>query len=327
MKGIFSAFLLSVLWGVVSPAAATLNVFACEPEWGALAQELGGDKLVVFTATTALQDVHRIEARPSLIARARGADLLVCSGSELEVGWVPLLLTQAGNGRIRPGSPGYLEASQLLARSEIPGVVDRSLGDIDPSGNPHIHTDPRNIARVAEVMAKRLATLAHPNAESYRSRAASFQSRWQAAIQRWERDGARLKGVPLVVYHRDFSYFIRWLGMREVGSLEPKPGVPPAPAHLAELVERMRRDPAKMIIYSPYNSPKAAEFLSERTGMPAVMLPFTVGGSEKSKDLTTLFTPSVATRSWFPVALAGAWMMALNEPLASAATVATGLES
>jgi zinc/manganese transport system substrate-binding protein len=275
-------------------AAAALNVFACEPEWGALAQELGGDKVTVFTATTAQQDAHRIEARPSLIARARSADLLVCSGAELEIGWVPLLLTQAGNARIQPGAPGYLEASQFVARIEIPTVVDRSMGDVHPSGNPHIHTDPRNIARVAEVLAQRLAQIDAANAEFYRARAASFRERWQAAIQRWEREAAPLKGVPLVVYHRDFSYLIRWLGLREAGSLEPKPGVPPSPAHLAELVEAMKRQPAKMVVYSPYNSPKAAEFLSERSGVPALKLPFTVGGSEKAKDLFTLFDDTIA---------------------------------
>jgi zinc/manganese transport system substrate-binding protein len=294
VKSIFKAFLLSILGLSSLSASAALNVFACEPEWAALAQELGGDRLSVFSATTALQDPHRIEARPSLIARARNADLLVCTGSELEIGWVPLLLTQAGNARIQPGSAGYLEASQLVARIEIPTLVDRSLGDIHPSGNPHVHTDPRNIARVAEVLAQRLMQLDAANAETYRTRAASFQTRWQAAIQRWERAGAPLKGVPLVVYHRDFSYFIRWLGMREAGSLEPKPGLPPAPAHLAELVERMKREPARMVVYSPYNSPKAAEFLSERTGIPAVKMPFTVGGSEGAKDLFALFDDTIA---------------------------------
>jgi zinc/manganese transport system substrate-binding protein len=276
------------------PVLAALNVFACEPEWGALAQELGGDKLSVYTATTALQDPHRIEARPSLIARARNADLLICSGSELEAGWVPLLLQQSGNERIRQGSPGYFEASQAVPRLEIPAVVDRSLGDIHPSGNPHVHTDPRNIGAIAEVLAHRLAQLDPANAEPYRARAASFQARWQAAIQRWEREGAPLKGVALVVYHRDFSYFIRWMGMREAGALEPKPGVPPAPAHLAELVARMKREPAKMVVYSPYNSPRPAEFLSERSGVPAVPLPFTVGGSARAKDLFGLFDDTIA---------------------------------
>ena len=251
------------------PSAAALKVFACEPEWGALARELGGDKVSVYVATTALQDPHRIEARPSLIARARSADLMVCSGSELEIGWVPLLLTQSGNSRIQPGSPGFLEASQQVARIEIPKMVDRSMGDVHPGGNPHVHTDPRNIARVAAVLAERLTQIDPANAETYKARAESFQARWQAAIQRWERDGARLKDVPVVVYHRDLSYFIRWMGMREAGSLEPKPGIPPTPAHLAGLVEQMKRAPAKVIVYSPYNDARAAQFLSQRTGIPA----------------------------------------------------------
>ena len=275
------------------PAAAALNVFVCEPEWGALAKELGGDKVSVYSATTALQDPHRIEARPSLIARIRSADLVVCTGSDLEVGWLPLLFTQSGNAKIQPGSPGFLEASQFVARLEIPKVVDRSLGDIHPGGNPHIHLDPRNIAKVAEVLAERLAQIDPPNAGAYKTGSAAFLQRWKEAIGRWERDGARLKDVPVVVYHKDMSYFISWMGMREVGSLEPKPGLPPTPSHLADLVERMKKDPAKVVVYSAYNSPKAAEFLAERTGIPAVMLPFTIGGTDQAKDLFGLFDDTI----------------------------------
>jgi len=276
------------------PAAAALNVFACEPEWSALAQELGGDKVSVYSATTALQDPHRVEARPSLIARIRSADLLVCSGSELEIGWIPLLLTQSGNSKIQLGTPGYFEASQYVARLEIPKVIDRALGDIHPGGNPHVHTDPRNIARIAPVLMERMAQIDPANADGYRSRGKSFLERWQAAIARWEQQAAPLKGVPIVVYHKDFSYFINWTGMREAGSLEPKPGIPPTPSHLAELVDQMKRAPAKVIIYSPYNSPQAAEFLSGRTNIPAVMIPFTVGGTDKAKDLFGLFDDTIA---------------------------------
>jgi len=294
MNHAFKVFLATALSALAVPALAALNVFACEPEWAALAGELGGDKVNVYAATTALQDAHHIEARPSLIARARNADLMICSGSELEIGWVPLLLTQAGNSRIQPGSPGYLEASQLVERIEIPRVVDRSLGDTHPAGNPHVHTDPRNIARVAEALAQRLAQIDPADAEFFKSRAESFRTRWQSAIQRWEREGARLKGVPIVVFHKDFSYFIRWMGMRETGSLEPKPGIPPTPAHLAGLVDQMKRDPAKVIVYSPYNDARAAQFLSERTGIPAVMMPFTVGGTDRAKDLFGLFDDTMA---------------------------------
>jgi zinc/manganese transport system substrate-binding protein len=286
---ILRVFLLVSCCVSAIPAAAALNVFACEPEWAALAQELGGDKVNVYSATTAQQDAHHIEARPSLIARARNADFMICSGSDLEVGWLPLLLRQSGNDRIQPGSPGFLEASQFVVKLEIPKVVDRSLGDIHPGGNPHIHLDPRNIARVAEALADRLAVIDRANAGEYRKRAESFRQRWDAALQNWAQQAAPLRSVPIVVYHKDFSYFINWTGMREVGSLEPKPGVPPTPSHLAQLVEQMKRDPGKVVIYSPYNNPKAAEFLSQQANVPMVMIPFTVGGTEAAKDLFGLF--------------------------------------
>jgi zinc/manganese transport system substrate-binding protein len=282
------------LIAVASPTLAALSIFACEPEWGALAQELAGDKASIYSATTALQDPHRIEARPSLIARVRSADLLICTGSELEIGWLPLLLTQSGNSRIQLGAPGYFEASLYVARIEIPKTIDRSLGDIHASGNPHVHLDPRNIARVADALAERLVQLDPANADAFKARANSFRERWRAALSRWEKEAARLKGVPVVVYHKDMSYFLNWAGMREAGSLEPKPGLPATPAHLAELVEKMKREPAKVIVYSAYNSPKAAEFLSDRTKIPALMLPFTIGGTDKAKDLFGLFDDTIA---------------------------------
>src|SRR6266568_9078027 len=145
MKAILKFLAASGLAIVALPAAAALNVFACEQEWAALAQELAGHKANVSSATNTLQDVHKVEARPSLIARIRSADLLICSGSELEIGWLPLLLTQSGNAKIQPGSEGYFEASQFVPKLEIPKVVDRALGDVHPSGNPHVHLDPRNI--------------------------------------------------------------------------------------------------------------------------------------------------------------------------------------
>jgi zinc/manganese transport system substrate-binding protein len=289
MRSILKFLVASGLAIAALPAAAALNVFACEPEWGALAQELGGDKVSVYSATTALQDPHRIEARPSLIARIRSADLLICSGSELEIGWLPLLLTQSGNSKIQLGTPGYLEASQYVTKLEMPKVLDRALGDIHPGGNPHIHTDPRNISKVAPVLEERLAQLDPANAGTYHSRAKAFLDRWQAAIVRWEKEAAPLKGVPVVVHHKAFTYFINWTGMREVASLEPKPGIPPTPSHLAELIDQMKTQPAKVIVYSSYNSPQAAQFLSERSKIPVVMLPFTVGGTEKAKDLFGFF--------------------------------------
>ena len=288
------ALTLSLAVSLAQPALAQLKVLACEPEWGALTQELAGYKASVYSATTALQDPHHIEARPSLIARARNADLVVCAGSELEVGWLPLLLTQSGNARVQPGTPGYLEASQFVSRLEIPRVLDRSMGDIHPGGNPHIHLDPHNIAKVAEILRDRLVQIDPANAEAYKARTTAFLQRWRVAIQGWEAKAAPLRGATMVVYHKNMSYLSAWLGLREVGSLEPKPGMPPTTAHLADLVTRMQAEPAKLIVYSAFNDPKAAAFLSERTRIPAVMLPYTVGGSEAAKDLFGLFDDTLA---------------------------------
>ena len=294
MKSILSLSIASWLATLSLPAAAALMVFACEPEWGALVRELAGDKVSAYTATSALQDPHRIEARPSLIARMRSADLAVCSGADLEAGWLPLLLAQSGNARIQVGNPGYFEASQYVTRLEIPKSVDRSQGDIHPGGNPHVHLDARNIAKVAAALAERLILLDQANAQVYRSRSGAFQERWRAATARWEQLAQRLKGIAVVVYHKDMSYLIDWLGMREAGSLEPKPGIPPASSHLAELVERMRLEPAGAVVYSAYSSPKAAEFLAQRSRIPAVMLPYTVGGSDRAIDLYGLFDDTIA---------------------------------
>jgi zinc/manganese transport system substrate-binding protein len=293
MKTALKVLLASIASALAWPAMAALNVFACEPEWAALAQELGGDKVSVYSATTAQQDPHRMEAKPSLIARIRNADLLICSGSELEIGWLPLLFTQGGNEAIQPGSPGYIEASQYVVKLEVPRVIDRALGDIHPAGNPHVHLDPRNIAKVGAVITERLAEIDARDAAYYRSRADDFNKRWDQAVEKWGKEAQPLKGMPIVVYHKDMSYFINWAGMREAGALEPKPGIPPTPTHLADLVERMKRNPAKAVVYSPYNNPGAAQFLSQRTGIPVVPLPFTVGGTPKAKDLFGLFDDTI----------------------------------
>ena len=276
------------------PALATLNIFACEPEWGALAKELAGDKASIYVATTALQDPHRIEARPSLIARARSADLVVCTGAELEVGWLPLVQAQSANARIQAGQPGLFEAARYVTMLEVPQRVDRSQGDVHPAGNPHIHLDPRNITKIAAALAERLAQLDPGEAAQHRARAKAFLERWQQATARWEKAGAPLKGMPIVVYHKNLSYLSNWLGLREVGSLEPKPGLPPTASYLAELLANLGRDPAKAVIRSAYNDPRAAEWLSERARIPALALPYTVGGSDQARDLFGLFDDTLA---------------------------------
>jgi len=293
MKTFFKIVVASILAGLSAAAPAALNVLACEPEWAALAQELGGEKVKTYSATTALQDPHRIEPRPSLIAKARNADLVVCTGAELEIGWLPVLLQQSGNARVQPGSPGYFEAARHVRMLEVPTRLDRAEGDVHPGGNPHIQTDPRNIALVAEGLALQLAQVDPANAAYYGARHKAFAERWKAAIAAWEKQAAPLRGAAIVVQHKGFPYLENWLGLREVGALEPKPGIEPTAAHLEAVLAGLQRQPAKMVIRAAYNDGRASAWLSERAKIPAVVLPFTVGGSERAKDLFGLFDDTV----------------------------------
>lgn len=272
---------------------AALNVLACEPEWEALSIELGGDKVKVSSATTALQDPHRIEARPSLIARTRNANLLVCTGLELETGWLSVLLQQSGNGKIAAGQPGNFEAGAYVPRLDVPGKLDRADGDVHAAGNPHIQQNPHNIALVAVALAKRLAELDPANAAYYQARQKDFAARWDAAMARWEKQAAPLKGVAVVEHHKNMEYLLGWLGLRQVGTLEPKPGVEPSAAHLSGLLTQLQRQPAKMVLRAAYQDGRASQWLSEHARIPAVVLPFSVGGDERSKDLFGLFDSTV----------------------------------
>ncbi len=280
-----------LLFAVVcyQPARAELDVFACEPEWGALAEELGGELLNVYTATTGKQDPHHIEARPSLLARARQADLLICTGAELEIGWLPLLLRKTGNPRIQPGRAGYFEASHFVEMRDKPLRLDRSEGDIHAAGNPHIQTDPYNIAEVADALATRLAELDPKNAERYEERHRDFSKRWQAALERWDSRKAPLEDVSIVVHHKSWVYLEHWLGLHEVVALEPKPGLPPNSGHLARILSRLKERPASLIIYAAYQDPRSAKWLSKKADIPAVALPFTVGGTKEATDLFALY--------------------------------------
>ena len=284
-------FLWAALIGLAlaGPTQAALKVFACEPEWAALTTELGGDKVSVYSATTALQDPHRIEARPSLIARARQADLLICTGAELEAGWLPVLLRESANPRIQPGRPGYFEAADWVELVDRPARVDRAEGDVHARGNPHIQTDPHNIARVAAILATRLAELDPAQANVYAANHADFARRWRQAIGQWEARALPLKGLPVVSQHQGFPYLYRWLGLVEVAVLEPKPGLEPSAAHLARVQATLATRPARLIVRAAYQSDRSSAWLASRTGLPAVALPYTVGGSARASDLFGLF--------------------------------------
>jgi len=289
MNAFFRGLCFACALLVALPVNAAIKVLATTSDWGALATELGGDKVNVYTATSPLQDVHRVDAKPSLVARARSADLIVATGAELEIGWLPVLLRESGNAKIQPGAPGYFEVTSALRLLDIPTAVDRSMGDVHPLGNPHVQLDPRNIAAAAKALSARLAQVDAPNAAYYQQRGADFQSRWQQAMTRWAAQAATLKDVPVVVIHKDQAYLVHWLGMKELAAIEPKPGVPPSAGYLAGLVSKLGATPPQMILRNAYNDPKASDWLAQRVQAPVVLLPFSVGGTPEAKDLFGLF--------------------------------------
>ena len=291
MKRLAIPLLLVAAFAAV-PAQAKLRVFACEPEWGSLLHELAGDKNDVDVATTALQDVHVVEAKPSLIAKVRAADLAVCTGASLEIGWLPQLIRQSGNTKLASG-PGAFQSALMVRRLEVPTAVDRANGDVHPDGNPHVQMDPRRILVIAKALDARLVQLDPANAAAYQSRLADFTTRWVAAMQRWKTEAAPLRGRKVVVHHVSWVYLWDWLGINEIGALEPKPAVPPTAAHMASLIDITKSSHTLAIVRAAYQDPKPADWLSSRTGVPAVTLPFTVGGDAQSKDLFGLFDSTI----------------------------------
>jgi zinc/manganese transport system substrate-binding protein len=294
---VFTLLAAALFVTLAAPAHAALEVLACEPEWAALATEIGGNLVNAESATTPQQDPHYIQARPSLIAKMRRAALVICTGADLEVGWLPLLLRQAGNGAVQPGQPGNLNAADYVEMLDKPTSVDRSLGDVHPYGNPHIQTDPRNIGKVAAALAERLAALDAPNAATYKQRYEDFAKRWQTAVERWTAAVAPLRGKQIVTHHKGWAYVENWAGLVEVGNLEPKPGLPPSAAHLAELLDQLKGKQVAVIVRSTYEDAKASEWLGSRTHIPYVVLPHTVGSVPGADDLFGMFDVMVKTLS------------------------------
>jgi zinc/manganese transport system substrate-binding protein len=293
MNKLLMTAVLAIAGAAAMPAQAKLHVFVCEPEWGSMVNEIAGDKVDVDVATNALQDVHQIEAKPSLIAKIRSADLTVCDGAELEIGWLPKLIEQSGNQKVASGPGSFMAASQI-ATLEKPTALDRANGDVHPEGNPHVQMDPHRMLTIAKALAARLAQLDPSNAATYQSRLADFSTRWNAAITRWTAEAAPLKGRNIVVHHNSWIYLTNWLGMHEIGSLEPKPGVPPTSSHLASLIDVTKSSNTLAIVRAAYQDSKPSEWLSEHTGVPAVSLPFTVGGDAQSKDLFGLYDSTIS---------------------------------
>lgn len=269
-------------------AEAKVKVVATIPSLAAIAKEVGGDDVEVTSLSFATQDPHFVDARPHLVLALNRADLLVLNGLELETGWLPVLLTGARNAGIQPGTKGYLDTSTLVPLKEIPRQkIDRSMGDIHPGGNPHYLTDPRNGARVARGIADRLAATDVANAADYRRRATALSRAAEALASRETKRYADLPVVErhVVTYHRSLLYFLDWLGLMEIGTIEPKPGISPDPGHIAWLLGHMRKVHADVILQESYYSSRIGKLLAEKAKATLAVLP---GGANFEKGETYL---------------------------------------
>ena len=245
-------------------AAQAFSVFVCEPEWGALVKALH-PSAQVFSATTHLQDPHHIEARPSLIAQLRQADLAVCTGASLEVGWLPMLQARSGNAKAQDGQPGMFYAAKFVKLiGQYEGVITPFSGDVHPDGNPHFHTDPRRLLQVATALRDRLIQLNPSEENSITAQHAQFSQALTDRLSGWEAKAARLKGKSVLTQHATFGYLWDWLSIKSIGDLEPKPGMPPTPGHLERLRAQMSQSAAQAIIIAQHHDKRPAQWLVQQ---------------------------------------------------------------
>jgi zinc/manganese transport system substrate-binding protein len=282
------------LLGFAMNVQAKIIIFACEPEWAALALELGKDHISVTSATHAKQDPHHIEARPSLIAAARKANLVIGTGAELEDGWLPMVLQKANNAKILKGQIGYLMFADFVSlkkhhSAETTSRIDRAMGDIHASGNPHIQLDPRVFLVASKVLAQRLGQLDPEHAAVYQENYLGFKKEWENKLQQWAELAAPLKGLKIVAYHDNWVYLNDWLGLVQTTTLEPKPGIPPSAAYLKTILLTTQKNDIKAILRTPYEPSDAVKWLSQKTNIPVIELPFTVGGNQQAKTLAAMF--------------------------------------
>lgn len=265
------------------------NVLACEPEWAALAYALGDESFNIHSATTYQQDPHHIQARPSLIAKARKADFLICSGADLEVGWLPLLLRKSSNPSIQPGAPGNFMAADHVTLLNKRSSIDRSEGDVHGAGNPHVHLDPRRVVVAAQALGKRLVELLPDKRLIIENNLRLFENDMAQMLKITESNILSLNNKKFVVQHDNWVYLFDWLNVAKVAELEPKPGLPPTTSHLASLLDSVTKDSTDLIIYSSYQDAKAAKWISRKTGIKHLQIPYSVEEWDDKKALQDFF--------------------------------------
>ncbi len=290
---------VALLFAGISPAparaAAKLKIVTATTDLAALAQEVGGDRVEVESIARGYQDPHFVEAKPSFLLKLRRADLLIVVGLQLEIGWLPPLITQCGNPKVQVNAAGYLDASQFAEILEIPTTqVTRAMGDVHPLGNPHYWLDPQNGLRIAHGIEQKLAEARPDDAAYFAQRYQAFSERLQQAEQRWDQQMKPYRGSKLVTYHRSWPNFAKRFGLDVVGYVEPRPGIPPSPAHTVELIRMMRRENVKVIVVEPYFDLKTPEAVARETGGQVVVLMPSVGGEKEITDYFKLFDYDIA---------------------------------
>ena len=278
----------------VGTAAAQLKVVTSTTDLYDIAKAVGGNKITATHIGEGYQDPHFIEAKPSFVLQLRSADVWAFVGLDLEIGWMPLLLQGARNPKLKPGQPGYVDVSRVIPVLDMArGNVDRSQGDVHPLGNPHYWLDPENGRRIAKLFRETFSQLDAKNASVYSANEKAFTQRLDAAERTWQADLAKIKGQPVVAWHTSWRYFAGYTGMNIVGFMEPKPGVPPSPAHLAGLIQTMKQTGAKVIVMEPFYDRKTADFVASKTGAKVLVLPPSVGGTKGLNDYIQLMTNDV----------------------------------
>ena len=292
-----SRFLLltTVFAFAATPALAQLKVVTSTTDLADIASEVGGNRITVRHIGEGYQDPHFIEAKPSFVLQLRDADVWAFVGLDLEAGWMPLLLDGARNSKIRPGGSGHVDVSRAIPLLDVPrGGVDRSQGDVHPRGNPHYWLDPENGRRIARLFRNKFSQLDPKNAAAYAANTRAFEAKLAAAERAWQPQLAAIKGKPVVAWHTSWRYLAHYTGMNIVGFMEPKPGVPPSPSHLAGLIQTIKRTGAKVIIMEPFYSRKTADFVADKTGIKVLMLPPSVGGERGLTDYVQLLKSDIA---------------------------------
>jgi zinc/manganese transport system substrate-binding protein len=291
-----TALLLAPVAVSASEPKPALRVVTSTTDLADLARAVGGDRVDVVHISEGYQDPHFVEAKPSFILRLRKADLFAFVGLDLEIGWMSLLVDGSRNPRIRPGAPGSVDVSKVIPVLDVPsGNVDRSQGDVHPLGNPHYWLDPDNARRIAGLFATRFTELDHAGASTYEQNRRRFEERLSAAERDWAAARAKIRGKPIVAWHTSWRYFASYSGARIVGFMEPKPGVPPSPSHLAGLILTMQRTGAKVIVMEPFYDRKTADFVASKTGAKVLVLPPSVGGIRGVDDYIALMRHDITT--------------------------------